>query len=721
MKYQKPFVFLSLRGVFPNRERLRRSNPSLKNLSLVFFFCVFPSFLLADPPIVDPVSNTLTVESAANTTSAEVLPPITEMVVTADRLDVPVSQVTDSMTVITAKDIEKKQSGTILNAIENVPGLEMAQNGNPGENSTVYIRGNDPQHTLVLMDGVPLNDPVGVPFDYEYLDGLTSEDVEQIEVVRGPQSTLWGSSAIGGVINIIPQSGPAPLGGSAMFESGSYGTSREMVSAQGGDLGGYFNFDASHFDSAGFPALSVKGLDASDAAFESSTAGSVANGDDNNTISLRFGSDLASNLEEKVFVRYSQSNTSLDTYNTALFDGGNALAYYLADDPGYFSLQKQFMADSHTKWKLLDGIWDQDLSIAFSDDNRIYTATPNPYSTYFANGNYDGQTAQISWQNNIHLLNEETIVLGVQGQEQWATAANASGYTDLTFLDATDNIPVTSVQTGSAFIESLTSIDDRLFLNLGWRWEDHSQFGVHTTYQAGLAYFIPGTDTKISANYGTGFLAPSLYQLYDPQYGNPNLKPETSLGYDFGFEQPLGGKNFLKVGADYFDSDLTNLIEPGPAPYYIPGNIGQARTYGVESFVEFHGIQNLSMKGDYTYTYAWDLTNNVALIRRPQNKAGGDMDYQMGKAGFGASVVYVGQNLDDDFGNTLVNASTGQTATTVVTLPSYFLVNLRASFQLDPNVKLFVRVDNLFNQYYEELYGYSTPGLSVYGGTRVSL
>ncbi len=662
-----------------------------------------PSVPLAGATPAEAAGNTPTVESSANTTPAQASVSMSEVVVTANRLDTPVSQVTDSMTVITDQDIERKQLTSALDALQDVPGVETAQTGNPGEISSIFIRGNDSQHTLVLMDGVPLNDPVGDPFDYEYLDGLDLADVQRIEVVRGPQSTLWGSNAIGGVINIIPKSGPGPLGGSVLVEGGSYGTSREAASAQGGDNGGYFSLDASHYDTAGFPAVNVRGLDSTDAALEPSTAGTLNNGDDNNTASLRLGSNLTDNLEEKVFARYSQSNTSLDAYDSN---------FVLSDDPDYFALQKQFMADSHTDWKLLGGSWEQELNISFSDDNRIYTGVSNPYNTYFENGNFDGQTAQAVWQNDIRLAKEETLVLGVQGQEQWAVSADTSGYTDL-MTSTTDAVPVTNVRTGSGFAESQTDIGDRLFFNLGGRWEDHSQFGVHTTYQSGLAYFIPGTDTKISANYGTGFLAPSLYQLYDPNYGNPNLKPETSLGYDFGFEQPIGGKGGLKIGADYFDSDLTNLIQAGPPPDYTPENIGKARTYGVESFAEFSGIPDLSLKGNYTYTNAWDITDDTALLRRPQNKAGADADYQLGKAGFGASVLYTGTSLDDDFGN-------GPNGPVVVTLPSYFLVNLRASYQVNSQVKLFARVDNLFNQWYEELYGYSTPGLSAYGGTQVS-
>jgi vitamin B12 transporter len=652
------------------------------------------SAVTPQPSVTTPVVSSVVTPVA---TTANESPTLSEVVVTANRVGVPLQNVTSSSTVITSQDMQQKQEGTALDAIEGVPGVDVAQTGQPGETSYVYIRGNGSENTLVLYDGMPLNDPIGAPFDYEYLDGLTLDGVKQIEVLRGPQSTLWGSNAIGGVINIIPQSGPAPLGGSVLMEGGSYGTSREAVSAQGGDNGGYFSFDASHFNTSGFPALDVKGLDATDAAGESATAGTVNNGDDNNTASLRVGSNLASNLEEKVLVRYGQSNTSVDAYDSN---------FVLADDPSDFALQKQLMVDSHTDWKLLDGSWEQQLNISFSDDNRIYTATANPYNTYYANGAFDGQTAQAVWQNTIHLAKEETVVLGIQGQEEWASEASTSG--DVTNgPNNPDAIPVTSIQTGSGFIESQTSIDDRLFFNLGGRWEANSQFGTYTTYQAGLAYLIPGLETKLKANYGTGFLVPSLYQLYDPTYGNPSLQPETSLGYDIGFEQPIGGNNFINLGVDYFDNDLTNLISYNPTTY-ISENIGQARTYGVESFADFKGISNLDAKGSYTYTYAENLVTYSVLARRPQNKASGDVDYKWGDAGFGGSLIYTGTAFDTDFSGA------------PVTLPSYFLVNLRASYQVNSQVKLFARVDNLFNQWYEDAYGYSTPGLSVYGGTKVS-
>lgn len=639
------------------------------------------SAVTPQPSVTTPVVSSVVtpVDTTANETST-----LKEVVVTANRVDVPLQDVTSSSTVITLTELEQKQAGTVLDAIQSVPGVDIAQTGQPGETASVYIRGTNPEHTLVLFDGIPLNDPIGAPGSYDYLDGLSLDDVKQIEVIRGPQSTLWGSNAIGGVINIIPQSGPSPLGGSVLVEGGSYGTSHEAASAHGGDNGGYFNVDVSHFNTSGFPAL------------EAQYGGTVNNGDDNNTASLGVGSNLTSNLQENILVRYSQSNTSIDADNEN---------FVLGDDPDYFALQKQFMAASHTDWKLLDGSWEQILTASFADDNRLFNGVSNPYNTYFEQGNFDGQTAQINWQNNIRLAKEETVVVGIQGQQQWAISNDTNGYSDVTGSAFTSVVPETTVQTASAFIESQTSIEDNFFFNLGGRWDDHSQYGVHTTYQAGLAYVVPDLNTKLKANYGTGFLAPSLYQLYAPTYGNASLLPETSVGYDIGFEQPIGKD--LTVGASYFDNDLTNLIQ------FVNtySNVGQARSYGVESFVEFKGVKNLDIKGNYTYDNAQDLIANVPLLRRPQNKASGDVDYQLDAAGLGASLIYVGNSFDENF----VTGSGN-----IVPLASYFLVNLRASYQVNSQVKLFARVDNLFNQYYEEAFGYTTPGLSVYGGTKVS-
>ncbi|MGH7739521.1 MAG: TonB-dependent receptor domain-containing protein, partial [bacterium] len=270
-----------------------------------------------------------------------------------------------------------------------------------------------------------------------------------------------------------------------------------------------------------------------------------------------------------------------------------------------------------------------------------------------------------------------------------------------------------NAEIGSVFAQSQTRLENRFFLNLGGRVDAHSQFGTHATFQAGAAYFVPGSETKLSANVGTGFEAPDLYQLYDPSYGNTELQPEANTGVDVGFEQPLGR---IKVGATYFHDDYNNLFGSDPSTYqYI--NIARAMTQGIESFVEINGIKNLTWRVDYTYldtkdlsTPSDDLDAGMALLRRPAHQGDMDASYNFGKLELGGTLSYVGARLDEDFN-----------AGTLLTLPAYILVNLRGSYQLDDQIKLFARVDNLFDQTYEDVYGYGTPGLSAYGGIKVSL
>lgn len=209
-------------------------------------------------------------------------------------------------------------------------------------------------------------------------------------------------------------------------------------------------------------------------------------------------------------------------------------------------------------------------------------------------------------------------------------------------------------------------------------------------------------------------MAPTLYQLYAAApTGNPYLQPETSTGYDLGFEQPVG-KSFAAFGATYFHNEYDNLISyvgNFPTGQYL--NNGTFQTQGVEAFLDFKGIKGLVVRGSYTHTdILTDVPvtlDNSPLLQKPMDQAGLDVDYQSGSFEAGTQVTYVSQRPDFDY-----------STFTPVILSEYFLVNLRASYQVDEHVKLFARVDNLFNQYYEEIYGYGTPGLSAYGGTKIS-
>ncbi len=337
-------------------------------------------------------------------------------------------------------------------------------------------------------------------------------------------------------------------------------------------------------------------------------------------------------------------------------------------------------------------------------NNRLYTDRLDPVypASFNQNGNYDGQAAQVSWQNNLKVVEGQTLVLGLQGQQEWGNSVYTSDFGDDSVL--------ASARTGSLFVESQTAQGGRFFETLGARLDLHSQFGSYGTYHAGLAYFIPGWETKLKATYGTGFRAPSLYQLYDPLYGNSSLAPETSTGFDAGFEQPVG-KNLFTVGATYFHNDFNDLIDYDftTNKYF---NIDQAQADGVETFAAFKGARNLTLRADYTYTHTLDLQTGQPLLRRPEHKAGLEAYYALGGLDLGTSLEYVGTRSDVSF--------LGSVESNIM-MPSYFLANLMASFKVDEDLRFFGRVNNLFNQSYEEVWGFGTPGLSVFAGTKVSL
>ena len=655
-----------------------------KVFHLVFLFVVssaVPSFLWADPPVAEPAGNSPTVESSANSLNAAVSLALPEVVVTTNRLNTPVSEVASSLTVITAKDLEQKQSQTVLDALDDVPGVELIKSGGPGQISSAFIRGGNAEHTLVMMDGIPLNDPLSTTREYDDLDQLSVDNVKQIEVVRGPESPFYGSNAMGGVVNILTQDGQGPPQGSFLFEGGAYNTFHETASAGAGDGAGNFFLSASRFDTAGFPAA------------DKSFGNTVNDGDQNTSGFLKLGLTTLPDLESHFVGRYMQSHTGLSQ------GGGPDM-----DDPNYFADEKQFVVGNQSTLKLFEGDWVQVMGLSFTDNNRLYNDKLDPAypASFNQNGNYDGQAAQVSWQNNIKVVQGQTLVLGLQGQQEWGNSVYTSDY-------GNDSV-LANARTGSFFVESQTAQGGRFFETLGARLDLHSQFGSYGTYHAGLAYFIPGLETKLKATYGTGFRAPSLYQLYDPLYGNSHLSPETSTGFDFGFEQPFG-KNAFTVGATYFHNDFNDLIDYDftTNQYF---NIDQAQADGVETFVSLKGIRDLTVRADYTYTHTLDLQTGQPLLRRPEHKAGLEAFWTLGALDLGTSLEYVGTRSDVSFVNFVE---------TNVVMPRYFLANLMASLKVDDHLKFFGRVNNLFNESYEEVWGFGTPALSVFMGTNVSL
>ncbi len=266
----------------------------------------------------------------------------------------------------------------------------------------------------------------------------------------------------------------------------------------------------------------------------------------------------------------------------------------------------------------------------------------------------------------------------------------------------------------AGFAQLQSSFGPRFFNTISVRYDDNDRFGGKPTFRVAPAFLIPETGTKLKGTVGTGFKAPTLDELFDSFpafdfFANPNLKPETSLGYDLGVEQALLDKR-VQLGATYFHNDIKNLININDTGTSY-ANVGMATTYGVESFVSYHPMDQLTLRADYTYTMAEDDILHQELIRRPKNKASVNATWQVtDAAALSATILYVGPWIDTSRDGTVSG----------LTAQRYTLVNLAGSYELGHGVTAFARIDNLLDRRYQEPIGFLHQGLGVFAGLRVA-
>ena len=587
---------------------------------------------------------------------------VPNIVITPTRSETPLSQIGSSVTVITADDIQREQKDSVADLLKEVQGVDVVQNGGAGQNATVFMRGAPSEHTLVLIDGVEVNDPTSTSGQYDF-SRLSTDNIERIEVLRGNQSTLYGSNAIGGVINIIHKKGEDKPSGWASIEGGSYNTYKadSGISGKVDNVG--FNIDVNRFTTSGFPA------------FDKKLGGMGNDGSDYANFSSKIDAKINDIFSVYNVIHYNNSRAQYDDF------GANA-----NNDEHSKELTWRTAADA----KLFDGIWDQELGISYYKLNR------DSVDDYNGQQSFTGDRTGIDWINHVKANDHNTITFGVDSKYETATTSDFTSSKNQT--------------TNGYLLQDQIGITPQFYTTIGGRVDDNSNFGTATTYRIAPAYTIAETDTLLKASYGTGFKAPSLYQLYSI-YGNTGLKPENSIGYDFGFEQPLLHKQ-LQFGSTFFHTQINNLIDYDFATNkYL--NVGAARMNGVENFVKYSPIKPLTLRLQYTYTDAYDEATKANLLNRASNKASFDADYSfLEKGRVGVNVIYTGHRDNYNFSY--------DPSTDITNMPTNTVVNLTSSWQLTDNVKLFGRIDNLLNKQYENLYGYGTAGFSAYAGVKAS-
>jgi len=633
-----------------------------------------------------------------------------EVVVSATKTPVLAKQASSAVEIITGEELEKRKIKSVIDGLRLSSGVFATSSGGPGATANVKMRGAFARHTLVMIDGVIVNSPTTGDYDFA---NLTAENIDRIEILRGAQSMLYGSDAIGGVINIFTKKGTSKPTVGAFMEYGSFATFRE-----GGNISGAkgpldFSVSASRWDTSNFSAINYRR-----GAFE-------GDGFHNTQVSAKVGAALPNDGRVEFNMRWYDSRTSFDGFA----DSG---------------APADIFGGRHTNRNLiLNGAWTQPLTtwwttkLTLSQANerlrsnsgnagfnlstrQFIQANPNSCwdDTCFTSFSTDLEilNRRLEWQNDFRVGEVLLLTAGYQLRREAGDNPGAFGGAQ----------PARTISSNAGFVQGQVNLWDRLFFTAGGRHDQYNAFEDATTYRVTGGYHIKETETRFRGSYATGFKAPTLNDLYYEGFGNPNLKPEKSLSMDLGVEQALFNGR-LQLTAGYFWNRFQNLIQftssSPPCPPtaflgYCPINVADAKTQGWEFGFKVELLKGLEVRGQYTHTLtrAFDtaalpvrLGGDKRLPRWPVDQASVGLSYQpLDSVRLSIDYRFVGARQ-----NTLSNSRSQQ-------LGVFNLVNLSASYDVTKNWQTYVRVDNLFNEKYEEVTFYGTPSRSVFGGVRMN-
>lgn len=583
--------------------------------------------------------------------------------ITAYRLDKPPVVAGTSVSVVTQEDMQRRGDRTAADALKRIPGVTLSRNGGIGSTSQVRVRGSDPGQVRVLVDGISVNDASNSDNSFDFATMLVT-DIERVEVLRGPQSSLYGADAIGGVINIITRKGPKNNGISAFSEAGTYRSFTEGFDARGGDQVLYYGMSAQHLKTEGFNRI---------------RAGREKDGTRVADLKANLGGKFADNWSFDLSGGYSDAKIDFDPSPTV---DGNAIQY-----------RAVAFGQATTKLTLLDGRLDNTVKFGANDTSREFDEPQS--TTRFST--FDGLRTQASYQADLRVRTRDVASAGVEFQrdDSRTTSTTAANVTTTGVNRAIDNHAV--------FGQYIWGATEDWTITVSGRHDNNQQFDSANTYRLTSAYEIRPTRTTLHASTGTGYKAPSLFQLFSPANGNASLEPEESRGYDAGVTQRFWGER-ASLDVTGFHNAFENLIvfDTLTSRYF---NVRKANTYGLEHTLNVAIMPELLVTAAYTWLMSEDESNNRRLQRRPRHTATLGVDYDISvKSRVGAQWRYISRQWDTSSGDRVVKP--------------YTAVDVTASYDLTNLVSVYGRVENLLDKSYQEAARYSAPGRSVFGGLR---
>lgn len=615
---------------------------------------------------------------------------LTPVVVTATRVPRPAADVPVLVTVLSGEDLRARGIGSVFEALRDVPGAAVVQTGAFGGQTSLFLRGGQSNYVKVLVDGVPVNQPGGA-FDFA---NLRTDNVERIEVLRGPASVLYGSDAVTGVVQIFTHRGGGPGTGELTLGGGTYGTLDWDVQTSGGNRTASYSFGASRLTSDGIYAFNNN--------YRNTLASAL----------VRLAPD--SRTDATLTVRYHDNTFHFPTNGAGVPQDQNQYTYgsgpTLGLDLGHYftpKLEARLLLARNTT---AGGYDDQPDSV--SDGNLFHSLDK------FARSSGDVRM-------NLHLPAGSIVTAGAAFEQEHDRSTNVC---QSPFGDCTSPAIDTSRWNRALYAQLVSDVARRISLVAGVRLDDNQRFGTYGTYRAGVVYRV-ARDTRARLAAGTSFREPTFYENFATGFstGNPDLKPEHARGWEAGLEQSAAGGR-ARVSGTFFDQRFVDMIDYNPTATPNYHNIAGATARGVELGVHLApGVASLALSYTYLFTRVTSagfdpssgaaLASGQPLVRRPKHSARLYAEYHLRERGTASvTVTYVGDRQDQDFATFPFPR---------VTLPSYTRVDLASEIQLlrsqgtAPGLAASVRIENLFDAAYEEVRNFRARGRTIRIGARL--
>lgn len=653
-------VYLWADFLLCGRNRLERRRAwqffAIGGAALVFVF-----FCTREMPMQSRIFPVILFTLLSSTSAYAAGPQLPPVVVTASRIPQETGRSGSSVSVITREELEQRGITQVFDALRLLPGVTVSRSGGVGGVSSVRLRGASQGQVRVMLDGVLLNDPASVDGSFDF-NHLTVNGIERIEVVRGAQSALHGSDAMGGVINIITRKGADGAGRTAFAEGGSFHTLQAGAGLYDSTGKWDYGLEARHMQTQGFSHSSAGGEN--DEARNQAVNGSV-------------GYRMSEALEVEASGAYSR-----------LYSGFDPAA--LTDGDAYLEKQ-QFVGQISADWQATEN-WKHRLSLQGTDTRRSFD---EPLG-WFRYSTFDGSVLASEYETTLELTDSQTLVTGLRSERHEAKTSTTQAGVQSTDLDA-------AIRQYALFGEYGVALGEHTDMTVGLRMDEHERFGSHWTQRATLSHMLPEWQARVFSSIGTGFKAPTLFQLYSI-YGEEGLSPEKGISYEAGFEKSLWEERALvNVTAHYTRYEDLIDFDAGLAQY---GNIAEAETYGIETLLELELSEHWALEGAYSWLQAEDRQTGAELPRRPEHSGSLGLEHRwLNGAQVGGVLRMVSRQLDSNF-------SPDYTA-------GYAAVDMYGSYPVTEGWEIYGRIDNLLDRDYQEALHFNAAGISAYGGVRV--